>query len=39
MLNLNGIAFLAGHMMWGAALGVLWGRVTSADRTYALRPV
>lgn len=27
MLNLNGIAFLLGHVMWGAALGYLWSRV------------
>lgn len=28
MLNLNGLVFLVGHMMWGAALGFLWTRVT-----------
>lgn len=38
VLNLNGIAFLAGHMMWGAALGLLWGRFGAADRSYTLRP-
>jgi uncharacterized membrane protein YagU involved in acid resistance len=27
MLNLNGLVFLIGHMMWGAALGLLWSRV------------
>ena len=27
MLNLNALAFLIGHMMWGAALGFLWSRV------------
>ncbi|MES2209303.1 MAG: hypothetical protein V4515_03860 [Chloroflexota bacterium] len=26
MLNLNAAAFFAGHLMWGAALGFLWGR-------------
>lgn len=26
MLNLNGPLFLAGHLMWGAALGYLWSR-------------
>jgi hypothetical protein len=26
MLNLNAPAFFAGHVMWGAALGFLWGR-------------
>ena len=26
MLNLNAPAFFAGHLMWGAALGFLWGR-------------
>jgi len=38
MLNLNGVVFLAGHMMWGAALGLLWARVGTADRSYSLRP-
>lgn len=37
VLNLNGIAFLAGHMMWGAALGFLWARFGSARRSYALQ--
>jgi uncharacterized membrane protein YagU involved in acid resistance len=27
MLNLNGLVFLIGHMMWGGALGLLWSRV------------
>ena len=27
MLNLNGLVFLVGHMMWGAALGFLWARL------------
>ncbi len=27
MLNLNGIVFLIGHMMWGGALGLLWSRL------------
>lgn len=27
MLNLNGLVFLLGHMMWGAALGFLCSRV------------
>ena len=26
MLNLNAVVFLAGHMMWGAALGLIWVR-------------
>lgn len=26
MLNLNAIAFLAAHVMWGAALGLIWVR-------------
>ncbi len=38
VLNLNGVAFLAGHMMWGAALGILWARFGAADRAYAMRP-
>jgi hypothetical protein len=38
ILNLNGIVFLAGHMMWGAALGLLWARVGMGDRSYSLRP-
>jgi hypothetical protein len=36
-LNLNAVGFLAGHMMWGAALGVIWARVGTADRSYSLR--
>jgi hypothetical protein len=35
--NLNGVVFLVGHMMWGAALGLLWSRFASADPTFALR--
>ncbi len=27
MLNLNGLVFLIGHMMWGGALGLLWSRL------------
>jgi len=38
MLNLNAAAFLAGHLVWGAALGVLWSRVGIGDRSYSLRP-
>lgn len=38
VLNLNGIAFLAGHMMWGAALGLLWARVGVSDRRPSLGP-
>lgn len=38
MLNLNAAAFLAGHLMWGAALGVLWSRVAVRDARYSLRP-
>jgi hypothetical protein len=30
MLNLNGVAFAAAHLMWGAALGVLWSRLPAA---------
>jgi hypothetical protein len=37
VLNLNGIAFLVGHMMWGAALGLLWSRFGASDRSYSLR--
>jgi len=36
VLNLNGIAFLAGHMMWGAALGLLWSRFGASDRSLSL---
>jgi hypothetical protein len=32
MLHLNGVAFLAGHMMWGTALGLLWARLGASDR-------
>jgi len=32
VLNLNAAAFLAGHVMWGAALGYLWARVGASDR-------
>lgn len=38
VLNLNGVAFLVGHMMWGAALGLLWGRLAGAGATFSLRP-
>ncbi|MEX2031541.1 MAG: hypothetical protein WEA81_01615 [Dehalococcoidia bacterium] len=38
VLNLNWIAFLVGHVMWGAALGLLWSRSSATDRLYALRP-
>lgn len=38
MLNLDAAAFLAGHLMWGAGLGVLWSRVAVGDRSYSLRP-
>ncbi len=38
VLNLNGVAFLAGHLMWGAALGLLWVRFGAADRSFSLRP-
>lgn len=37
MLNLNGIAFLIGHMMWGAALGLLWSRFAGAQGSLSLR--
>lgn len=36
MLNLNAAAFLAGHVMWGAALGFLWARVGGSDRVSSL---
>ncbi len=26
MLNLNAAVFFAAHLMWGAALGVIWTR-------------
>jgi hypothetical protein len=39
VLNLNGIAFLAGHMMWGAALGWLWSRIGASVRSPALGTV
>jgi len=38
MLNLNGFWFLAGHMMWGAALAFLWARLGAVEDSYALRP-
>ncbi|MEO8463323.1 MAG: hypothetical protein ABI555_08930 [Chloroflexota bacterium] len=31
MGNLNAAAFFAGHLMWGAALGYLWGRVAARE--------
>ncbi len=31
VLNLNGAAFFAGHLMWGTALGVLWARFGGTD--------
>jgi hypothetical protein len=37
VLNLNAVVFLVGHMMWGAALGLLWNRFAGADPTFALR--
>jgi len=36
VLNLNGVAFLAGHVMWGAALGFLWARTGTGERSYSL---
>lgn len=39
MLNLNGLVFLIGHMMWGAALGFLWSRVTPVSARQHERPV
>jgi hypothetical protein len=36
VLNLNGVAFLIGHMMWGAALGLLWSRFAGAERSLSL---
>jgi uncharacterized membrane protein YagU involved in acid resistance len=35
MLNLNGLVFLAAHMMWGGALGLIWVRF-GQERTPAL---
>jgi hypothetical protein len=37
MLNLNGPAFLLGHVMWGAALGLLWAAVRPAREAGSLR--
>ena len=37
VLNLNGIVFLVGHMMWGAALGLLWSRFSGAEGSFSLR--
>ena len=37
VLNLDPIAFLAGHVMWGAALGFFWGRYAIARAT-SFRP-
>ncbi len=31
MQNLNAAAFFAGHLMWGGALGYLWGRVAARE--------
>jgi hypothetical protein len=36
VLNLNGAAFFAGHLMWGAAIGILWARLGAPGRVYAL---
>jgi len=38
VLNLNGVAFLAGHLTWGAALGLLWARFGTTDERYSWRP-
>lgn len=38
VLNLNGATFFAGHLMWGAALGVLWARFGARARAYSLNP-
>jgi len=38
VLNLNGLAFLAGHLMWGAALGLLWARFGTTAARFSLRP-
>lgn len=37
MLNLNAAVFLAGHLMWGAALGFIWTRFgsTASERSFA----
>ena len=35
MLNLNALVFLAAHMMWGGALGLIWVRF-GGERTPAL---
>ncbi len=37
VLNLNAAAFLAGHLMWGGALGLLWRRFAFGDSTASLR--
>jgi hypothetical protein len=35
MLNLNGPVFLAAHLMWGAALGLAWGRFATRVPSFA----
>lgn len=37
MLNLNAPAFFAGHLMWGAALGLLWRATQPAADAASLR--
>lgn len=37
MLNVNGPAFLLGHVMWGAALGLLWAATRPASEAASLR--
>lgn len=37
MLNVNGPAFLLGHVMWGAALGLLWAATRPAGAAAPLR--
>ena len=32
MLNLNAPAFFVGHLMWGAALGLLWAGFGASDQ-------
>lgn len=39
MHNLNGFVFLVGHLMWGAALGLLWARFGSSAEPSAQRTV
>lgn len=39
MHNLNVLVFLLGHLMWGAALGLLWARFGAPAEPSSQRPV